>query len=305
MVTYPIRTVAQLTGLTLDTLRAWERRYGAVVPERDDRGRCYTDAHVERLRLLRSVVEAGYSIGRVAGISDKELRKLSQRLKNATTEEEQAPDITSTEMQYLAPFLAAVDDFSFTRASAEMARLSVLLPPAALIRDIALPLMRITGDRWHKGAWTIAQEHLVSAILSHLVGSLVRLYQPGPGAPKILVATPPGERHEFGILASAMMVVTHSCELLYLGVDLPAAEIADAATRGKADIVLLGVRRLKSRLQGMDAVNSLAGLLADTVKFWVGGPVHVTKVNMPARVVAIPDFEELERQLVALNSRGQ
>ena len=74
---YPIRAVSKLTGIAIDTLRAWERRHGAVTPIRDDRGRMYTDADVARLRLLKGAVEHGHSIGRLAGLGDEELRQLA------------------------------------------------------------------------------------------------------------------------------------------------------------------------------------------------------------------------------------
>ena len=73
---YPIRAVSRMTGIGIDTLRAWERRYRAVTPVRDDRGRMYTDADVARLRLLSGAVEQGHSIGRLAGLSNDELRDL-------------------------------------------------------------------------------------------------------------------------------------------------------------------------------------------------------------------------------------
>ena len=74
--TYPIRAVSKMTGIGIDTLRAWERRYGAVKPLRDDRGRMYTEADVARLRLLSGAVEQGHSIGRLAGLSNDQLRDL-------------------------------------------------------------------------------------------------------------------------------------------------------------------------------------------------------------------------------------
>src|SRR5512146_1087905 len=67
---YPIRAVSRLTGIGIDTLRAWERRHRAVTPVRDERGRMYTDADIARLRLLRGAVEHGHSIGRLAGLTD-------------------------------------------------------------------------------------------------------------------------------------------------------------------------------------------------------------------------------------------
>ena len=74
---YPIRAVSKLTGIGIDTLRAWERRHGAVTPIRDDRGRMYTDADIARLRLLRGAVEHGHTIGRLAALTDAELRHLA------------------------------------------------------------------------------------------------------------------------------------------------------------------------------------------------------------------------------------
>ena len=74
---YPIRAVAKLTGIAIDTLRAWERRHRAVAPVRDDRGRMYTDADIARLRLLRGAVDHGHSIGRLAALTDAELRRLA------------------------------------------------------------------------------------------------------------------------------------------------------------------------------------------------------------------------------------
>ena len=76
---YPIAAVSRLTGLHLDTIRAWERRYAAVTPERGPRGRVYTDAHVQRLRLLAALVKQGHSIGQVAELPTPGLEELLHR----------------------------------------------------------------------------------------------------------------------------------------------------------------------------------------------------------------------------------
>jgi len=76
---YPIRAAAKLAGLTPDTLRAWERRYRAVVPARGQRGRLYSEAQVSRLRWLRDAVSAGHAIGQVASLSDQDIRGLLNR----------------------------------------------------------------------------------------------------------------------------------------------------------------------------------------------------------------------------------
>jgi DNA-binding transcriptional MerR regulator len=87
---YPILAVSRLTGIGIDTLRAWERRHQAVTPVRDDRGRMYTNADIARLRLLRGAVEHGHSIGRLAGLTDAELRNLAVAGEDATAVSEVA-----------------------------------------------------------------------------------------------------------------------------------------------------------------------------------------------------------------------
>ena len=73
---YPIRAVSKLTGISIDTLRAWERRYAAVVPERSERGRQYSQEQIQRLVLLHSLVERGHAIGQIASLPKQALRDL-------------------------------------------------------------------------------------------------------------------------------------------------------------------------------------------------------------------------------------
>src|SRR5579863_8890962 len=76
---YPISAVAKLTGIPLDTLRAWERRYGTVIPKRAGRGRVYSEEQIQKLLLLRRAVEQGHSIGQVAGLGYRQLRELLEK----------------------------------------------------------------------------------------------------------------------------------------------------------------------------------------------------------------------------------
>src|SRR5580700_7640026 len=66
---YPIRVVSRMTGISVDTLRAWERRYHVVTPDRSPRGRLYNESHVQRFLQLRDAVASGYAIGQVAALS--------------------------------------------------------------------------------------------------------------------------------------------------------------------------------------------------------------------------------------------
>jgi DNA-binding transcriptional MerR regulator len=287
---YPIRAVAKITGLSLDTLRAWERRYSAVVPERSERGRQYGPEHIERLLLLSRLVQKGHAIGRIAQLSDSELQALLTREPSRPL----APPALSDNL--IAPVLAAIDEYDSARASDELSRLAALLPPRDLVYNIALPLMRETGDRWHRGDFTIGQEHLVSQILRNLLGSMIRHLRPLGAVPKIVLATLAGESHDFGILAAAMLASLSGLEPVYLGPDIPASDIVQAAKRTSARIVSIGIT-LPSSTTARD-LQALADELPEGVELWIGGSGSDSTglSELPGRAVHLKELTAFETE---------
>jgi len=121
---YPIRAVSKLTGIAIDTLRAWERRYGAVTPIRDERGRMYTDADVARLRLLGGAVESGHSIGRLAGLSNEELRDLCGTTADTVAESTAVPGRMRLDTTAL---ITALREYDAVGLDQELSRLAATL----------------------------------------------------------------------------------------------------------------------------------------------------------------------------------
>ena len=266
MPSYPIRAVAKITGLSLDTLRAWERRYKAVVPERSQRGRQYAAAQIERLLLLGQLVHKGHAIGGIASLSDQELQGLlAGQPSRPAQQEPTAPDI-------LAPILAAVERFDAAAAADEVSRLAAVLSPRELVYQVMVPLMQEVGVRWHDGTLAIAQEHLVTQMLRDFLGGLTRLFRPSPSSrsvTKFVFATPTGESHEFGIQASAMLASMAGIEPVYLGANLPAQEIANAARRTSAQVIVLGIT-LSSPATAVE-LRMIAESMPQATELWVGG----------------------------------
>jgi MerR family transcriptional regulator, light-induced transcriptional regulator len=260
---YPIRAVARMTGLSVDTLRAWERRYEAVVPGRSERGRLYTEADVVRLRQLGELVKRGHAIGTVAGLPDTELARL---LKGSDAHAEVAPH---GPVVNLDPLMDALDRYDLVRLESHLNRYAVVLPPQDLVFSVIVPLLREVGRRWESGSLQPAQEHLVSAIVRSVVGGLLRTSARPGASPTIVFATPAGERHELGLLCAAVLAASAGCGVIYLGADLPAADIAHAASEAEAAVIIVSLttagavppaelRRLARPPRG--------------VELWVGGP---------------------------------
>lgn len=287
---YPIRAVAKITGLTLDTLRAWERRYQAVVPERSNRGRQYGTAQIERLLLLGQLVQKGHAIGGIAALSDQELRDLLTRLPG-----QPAPE-PEPQKDILAPMLSAIESFDSAGAGDELSRLAAVLAPRDLVYQVAIPLMREVGIRSHNGTLAIAQEHLASQMLRNLLGSMMRLFRPSSPAMKMVLATPAGELHEFGILAAAMLASMAGIEPVYLGADLPALEIAGAAQRVSAQVILLGITVITETTA--EEVRAVAAAMPEAAELWVGGAssADLDLSNLGRKTVLVKDLPALENE---------
>lgn len=295
---YPIRAVSKLTGISVDTLRAWERRYRVVEPERDERGRLYSEDDVERLRLLRQAVEQGHAIGRVAGLSTEDLQVLLSR--GASPE----PAPASAAPVDLSLLQDAVDRFDAPALRRELSRLAAVLPARALAREVALPFMHLVGEAWHEGKLSVAQEHLVSAELRSLIGALARLSPIPESAPRLLLGTPAGEQHELGTLVAALVASGNGFGALYLGPNLPAYEVVGAARRVMPRAVVLGYTGRISAPGGVDALREIARDLPAGMELWVGGAgAEDARAASPARVTALEDFDAFEKALGRLRGR--
>lgn len=307
---YPIRAVSKLTGISIDTLRAWERRHQAVAPQRDERGRLYTEADVRRLRLLNVAVEKGHAIGRLTGLSDKELQTLvaSPSIMAGMGGAGGVIDTVRSEEPVPAPpsVMAAIKRLDYAGAERELSLLAAVLPPRELVHRVALPLMRKVGEEWHQGKLSVAEEHMTSALLRNLLGALIPLYhRASPGA-RLLFATPSGEQHEFGILVSAMLAAGGGLGVIYLGADLPAEEIVGAARKTAPQAVVLGFIGAEGSKAGVMEIQKVAHKLPSQIELWVGGAQGEAFVEeiRKTRALLIDDFELLERHLVRLGARS-
>lgn len=292
---YSIKAVAQATGLTVETLRAWERRYGIVAPNRDASGRrVYRPEDVLRLRRLREATERGHPIGRLAELSDDGLAALlsdsSDRRARATTS------------AFVERILEAAQRFRSVECEQALTLAIAMLPPPQLVTDVLQPLLREVGDRWHRGEFAISQERLVSTVVRRHVGLMLDAYDRSARGAPIVFATLPGERHELGLLTSAMMCASRGFKAHYLGPDLPPAEIARFAREVDAAVVALSVV-LQDRMPEVPAqLAELAANLPDSTGIWLGGYAarELPRDQLPPRCVVLADGAELEQRLEML-----
>jgi DNA-binding transcriptional MerR regulator len=284
--TYPLRTAARLTGLSPELLRAWEGRHRVVEPLRTPGGtRRYSAAEIERLRLVKAAVDAGHRIGEVARLDVAELKRIS-----AGAEARPAGRLDE--------ILAALDHFD----SAEVQRLLSLqlsaLGAAHFAREIALPLVREIGDRWANGQMGIAHEHLASGFLRSLLGSALQPAASSLLGPRIVLATPTGERHELGLLMAALTAMGAGANPFYLGAELPVEDLLGAVEDTHAVALALSLVAVPAT-QAARTAGALRRGLASEVHLWLGG-AGARDLELPQGVEHIESLEDLEQRVMLL-----
>lgn len=297
---HPIRVAARRAGLTPATLRAWERRYAAVLPERTQGGqRLYSDAQVDRLTLLRRATEGGRSIQQLAGLSDEDLQAL--------VAEDLGEGWTSTGGPPPSGAAAAAETIerawvAITRLDADT--LEALLRGAAVARglqglaeEIVRPLLVRVGEAWTLGQISPAHEHIASATLRRILSWMTDATSRGGGAgPRLVLATPSGERHELGAMMAAVAAATAGWQVTYLGPDLPADALAQAARSVGARAVGLSIVRTDAAHR--EYLLELRRQLDSGVQIIVGGPAAEGLAGMEdlagiARASGLDDFRAL------------
>lgn len=246
---HPMRVVTRRTGLRADLLRAWERRYAVVKPSRSAGGRrLYSDADIERLRLLYRATLGGRGIGQVAELPDQALAALIRQdaaVSDAECASEARQRSARDEQRVAGDFLDAcfrmIERVDATALEAALRRAVVVLPAAALLDALLVPLLWRVGARWRDGTLRPVHGHLASVVVRRVLESVIGSASAPIGTAHLVVATPAGQVHEFGALLVAAAAAAAGWRVTYLGADLPAEDIAEAATRTRARIVALSV----------------------------------------------------------------
>jgi methylmalonyl-CoA mutase cobalamin-binding subunit len=221
---------------------------------------------VVHLRLLAGLVANGRSIGDIARLQREELQALS--VVPVDPAADQTVDAPGEAVVRKA--LEALDLFDSSRLHTTLSDALLGLGIARFIDSVATPLLRAVGDRWSDGRLSIADEHLLSGVLRGMFSGILHSRGPNSGQ-KLLIASPSGERHEFGALIAALIAADAGLDVVYLGTDTPGAELADAADRSNARAVVLGLINTENHDRAVQEIRTLAARLPITTELWIGG----------------------------------
>jgi MerR family transcriptional regulator, light-induced transcriptional regulator len=252
-----IGELSRRTGVATELLRAWERRYGLLTPERTSAGyRLYSADDVRRVRRMRGLLATGLSAAEAARQAASEPRPPAE-----AERAEVAPGAAAAELRRA---LESLDD---ANAHAAFDQLLADYSNAAVLTGVVLPLLRELGAGWERGEITVAQEHFASNLLRGRLLGLARGWDRGSG-PRAVLACPPGERHDLGLVIFGLALRDLGWRITFLGADTPPETIIETVRRLEPQALVFAVAD-RERLGGV--VETAAALEDAPTSVWVGG----------------------------------
>jgi MerR family transcriptional regulator, light-induced transcriptional regulator len=229
-----IGELSKRSGVSVELLRAWERRYGLLSPARSSGGlRLYSSQDLERVRMMREHLAAGLAAAEAAALASR----------SGLEEEPNGPMLRPEALrQSLAD---ALDGFDEPRAQTILDRLLALTTLDTLLREIVLPYLHDLGERWARGEASVAQEHFASGIVRGRLLGLARDWGLGVG-PVALLACLPGEQHDIGLIAFGLALRARGWRIVYLGSDTPVPMVEQVSRAVDPSIVVLSAVRAES-----------------------------------------------------------
>ncbi len=237
-----------------ELLRAWETRYELLRPDRTAGGlRLFSEEDERRVRLMRKHIAGGLSASEAARLARAGEGSDSREGSGSFAEIQAA----------LAHGVETLDEPMAQTALDQLFRAFAL--PYAL-SEVILPFLHQLGERWAAAEATIAQEHFASNVLGGRLRALTRGWGNGVG-PRAVLACPPGERHEFGLLCFGLALREHGWRITYLGAETPPGEITDALGELSPSVVVLSAINEQRFLDASEDITVLAG----RVRVGIGG----------------------------------
>lgn len=273
---HPIQIVTRRTGVSADVLRVWEKRYGVVTPVRSASGRrLYSDADIERLRLLVQATRAGRPIGQVAALPTAALLALLEEQAPAPRPPRRheptdaAPAVRSTADEVLDDCIRAIDDFDAVALDLRLRRAIVALSADDFLDAVVVPLVDDLRVRMLDGSLRRSHGHLAHAVLRRVLDHLLAAAT-APLASRDLVVAPLGTHsHELDALIVAAAAAADGWRVTYVGAGVPADDVAETLQHVGAQVLALSVAAASGDRVIPRELRRLRALLPARVEFLV------------------------------------
>jgi MerR family transcriptional regulator, light-induced transcriptional regulator len=285
-----ISAVERDTGLSKDTLRVWERRYGFPMPERDAFGeRIYSAEQLTKLRVICRLIDSGYRPGKIVRMSVEHLESLTQHcgsLSNSPTEHL----VNHADLELLLNLCKTHQVEELRRV---LLQASLRMGLGQFVIDLVAPLTARVGEAWAKGHLEIFEEHLYSESIQVVMRNAIGNIPVSQSGPKVLLTTFPTEPHGLGLLMAEATLALHGARCFSLGIQTPVRDVVRASQAQTVQIVALSFSSFSNPNQVIDGLNELRHELADDVEIWAGGLASVLRRKPPAGIRVVTSLNAI------------
>jgi DNA-binding transcriptional MerR regulator len=283
-----IGELSKRSGVSPELLRAWERRYGLLRPQRSPGGlRLYTPQDLDRVRAMQRHLTDGLAAAEAAALASRG---------NPETEAAAPPLVPIALRDELRD---ALDRFDEPAAQAVLDRLLASLTPDHVLSDVVMPYLEELGDRWQRGEASIAQEHFASSVIRGRLLGLARGWGRGVG-PLALLACLPGEHHDLGLIVLGLALRARGWRITYMGQDTPLATLADAAADLDPTLIVLSAVSEKLVPSALPELRALAARF----RVALGGAAAASRQLEAAGIMPLPSDPVSEADRMTAVVRG-
>lgn len=270
-----IADVERDTGIGKDTLRVWERRYGFPQPLRDGLGeRLYPADQIERLRVIRRLLDKGMRPNKVIGQDLSELQQLLD-LHAGHAEDPARYALCSSLLKLLRMHRSH-------ELRENLNRILVREGLQKFITDTVVPMNGVIGDAWIRGDLSVPEEHLYTEQIQNVIRHAIQLQPASSQLPRVLLTTFPDEEHCLGILMVEAMCVAEGVQCTSLGTRIPLNDIAQYAMDGQYDVVAVSFSAAYPSRNVVKDLRQFRQRVPEQITIWAGGAgLQQKRINLP------------------------
>ena len=295
-----IQVVGRRTGISSDVIRAWERRYGAIISQRTDTNRrLYTDDDIEKLTLLKRAINAGRRIGDIANLSYDDLFELVMGDESNTAKSYTRPN-TGTVMELFDEATAAINEMDSSRLDITLSNAVAILSTSDFLLEFLKPLHTYINDECNRGSLRFVQERFSKICIRSCLSNLsVQLRTSKEEGPKLIVGSLTSEQENLDTLMHIIVAQNIGWDVTYVGGNIPHDEMIYIANKISARAMVLAfnnsrdisrkaheIRVIKNEAQQKDNIVLIGSevsnfrQLADDVKALISNDLSSFRLTM-------------------------
>ncbi len=280
---YNIKAVVEATGLPAATLRAWERRYGALAPQRTESGyRLYSARDVAILQWLKARVEEGMNISQAIGL-------LNLKQKAEADREGREP---KTEARYgligaRKTLVQALLSFDERYADRQVEEAFAAYGVEAVTEHIIAPALAEIGEQWHQGNASTAAEHFASNYLRRKMEALINASPNVAGTPRVVMGCAPDDWHELGLLSLYLLLRRRGINAIYLGQNVPVMQFIEEMARIRPAMVIISASTSQAVAGLIELARAVEAMTTPRPVFAYGGHIFTSNPDLRQSVPGI------------------